>query len=270
MSTPDRTIAYWSGRVDQFRHSRVESGAGHPIAIARLIHEIEIRTALQALKLSGTETLIDIGAGGGRWSVSLAPRVSKVIALEPSELFSVLRENTARSHNIECRKESCAEYSGCAIADLAIVSGVMMYLDDNHAAAFASQISRVLKAGGKLMLREPVSARGHERYSNGTDPAHSSYWEFLRKKSWYSTVFARNGMKLTHSQVAHAPLLYYLPRGFPFPKPISKTSLKLAETESLWPLIWQYNRLVRKPYERQQDLFGKRSMRILVFIKNST
>ncbi len=47
-----------------------------------------------ASRVTASSTVLDIGAGTGRWSVFLAPRVHEVTALEPSPaMFDILRRN---------------------------------------------------------------------------------------------------------------------------------------------------------------------------------
>ncbi|MGI9290088.1 MAG: methyltransferase domain-containing protein [Gammaproteobacteria bacterium] len=271
-----KAIDYWSTRVAHFAGSKEESGAGHPAPLARLIHKIEICSILQELKLSGTEKMLDIGAGGGRWSISLAPFVREITALEPSEIFSVLQENTAAYANIECRKESCETYRTGEQADLIIISGVLMYLDDEEADAFIAKASSLLKEGGTLVLREPVSPAGVIRMDSEMYPGdarvelvNADYWEFLRHRSFYPARFRVNGIRLLRSLASHAPLFYYLPEWMIFRDQISKLSLQVISRDKYWWLIWHYNKLFRKPYEWVDNRIGRRSFRLFVFSKMS-
>lgn len=274
MPTPIRSIDYWSGKVNAFSASVFESGAGHPAEIACLAHELESRTVLEHLKLTGEETLVDIGAGAGRWSVTLAPRVSRVIALEPSELYTLLQQNTQPYENIKCLRRSCEQYSAPVLTDIVLVSGVLMYLDKANTEQLLSQAERLLKPGGTLVLREPVSARGLLRVGSdyfpigrAMDLSLASYWEFLRKKSFYLDAARKLGMECTYTGVTHAPLLYYLPKWVPFRANISRKSLQTAARKTAWPMVWKYNRLARKPYEWLENLLSKRSFRLFFFVK---
>jgi SAM-dependent methyltransferase len=274
--TSNKAVKYWSARASDFVGSTVESGARHPKPLSRLIHKIEFFSVLDVVPLSGSETMIDIGSGIGRWAISFAPCVKKIVACEPSELFSLLKSNTTKFQNIEVRKIGFEDISENEIFDIAIISGVSMYLSNQEAQALIEKASDLLKEGGTLILREPVSSRGLTRINSSwlkgdcpLDVSRCEYWEFIRKESFYLKTCQTYGCSRLHSFVSHAPFFYYIPKWIPFSSSIKKTILYLAAKEALWGAIRTYNRTVRGLYRFITDVIGRTTYRIYILQKST-
>ena len=82
--------------------------------------------ALRAL-VRPTDTVLDIGAGGGRLALPLALETRQVIAIDPSEgMLNVLREGMAEHHigNVEVIKGRWPEVSAGIRGDVSLISHI--------------------------------------------------------------------------------------------------------------------------------------------------
>jgi SAM-dependent methyltransferase len=85
--------------------------------------------ALEALRALTTpaDTVLDIGAGGGRYALPLALEVRELIAIDPSEgMLNVLREGQAEHdiRNIQVIKGRWPEVSAAIHGDLALIAHI--------------------------------------------------------------------------------------------------------------------------------------------------
>jgi len=72
---------------------------------ALLLYELWLK---EKLKVEPDLTFIDIGANVGQWSLYMADKVHKVIAIEPvKESFMWLRRNTKKFANVLCLNVAC-------------------------------------------------------------------------------------------------------------------------------------------------------------------
>jgi FkbM family methyltransferase len=72
---------------------------------AMLLHELWLK---EKFRVEPSWTFIDIGANVGQWSLYMANRVHKVIAVEPvKEPFMWLRRNTKKFGNVLCLNFAC-------------------------------------------------------------------------------------------------------------------------------------------------------------------
>jgi SAM-dependent methyltransferase len=103
--------------------------------------------------LHPADALIDIGAGIGRWAVTLARVVERVTAMEPSPaMLALLRENAAPFANITV-VESSWEDAEVGPHDVALCSHAMYSSPD--LVAFVSKMERVARRLCVMVLRVP-------------------------------------------------------------------------------------------------------------------
>jgi SAM-dependent methyltransferase len=264
-STLSRAIDYWSDQTALFENRDFESGSRHPEALGRLLHRLEIHHALTMLKPRGDESLIDMGAGHGRWTVALASQFGQITAVEPSGLYELLRRRTRELENVRCVNLRCSEFEG-EPADVVLVSGVLMYLDEKGAKEFIARAARLVKPGGQLILREPLSSRNRLRtgrkygtYQKGPDLRGVKYWEFLRTLTWYRNECAVCGLMYRASRVCHPTFLYYLADRLPYGDRLKRTVLEFVGDSDNWSRILDYDRLIHKPYGWWTRSFSERA-----------
>lgn len=97
-------------------------------------------------------TICDIGAGTGRFAnTALAAGAAHVYAVEPSDAFEVLRENTdSHGNRITYLRVTGAEIPPHLSVDLALSIGVLHHVDDPGAVLRAA--FQALKPGGRIAI----------------------------------------------------------------------------------------------------------------------
>jgi SAM-dependent methyltransferase len=140
--TADDALRAWAQRVranreqvDQFREA---SPADFYAPVAGMFRDNPRRQdepsldALRAL-VRPNETVLDIGAGGGRYALPLALGTREVIAMDPSEgMLRVLREGMAE-HGIDNVRAVAGRWPGDAdglVADVALISHIGYDVED--------------------------------------------------------------------------------------------------------------------------------------------
>lgn len=156
---PSRAAAYWSGP----RHDRGdELGAvlslGEPPSVNRAYDAWETGLLLASLGDLESATVLDLGAGVGRVSARLAPRVGRLVCadLAPGMLDRLGRRldaaavPRARYDRIRHRADALPYRDGSlgAVACL----GLLEHLPEEVRDATLREIARVLRAGGHLAL----------------------------------------------------------------------------------------------------------------------
>lgn len=94
--------------------------------------------------------IADIGAGTGRYTLMFEKAgAKKIVAMEPSDAYEVLLENTSGLNSITCLKKRADELSESEF-NLVFCIGVLQFIPDPVPALKAMR--RSLKKGGKLFL----------------------------------------------------------------------------------------------------------------------
>lgn len=116
-------------------------------------------TIAQQLELTPGMQVADIGAGAGHYSLAVARRIGngKVFAIDvQKELLDRINTEAQQKGitNIEIVWGNAEEHEGTrlreASIDVVIVANVLFQIEDKH--SFFSEISRILKDNGQLML----------------------------------------------------------------------------------------------------------------------
>ncbi|KJR43539.1 type 11 methyltransferase [Candidatus Magnetoovum chiemensis] len=95
-------------------------------------------------------TIADVGAGTGRYSLMFNKvGAKKIVSIEPSEAYFILKKNTAGIDNIECLKKRADEIHQNEF-DFVFCIGVLQFIPDPIPALKAMKAS--LKKGGKFFL----------------------------------------------------------------------------------------------------------------------
>ncbi len=107
-----------------------------------------------AIALAGSKTVLDIACGEGYGSDMLAEAASRVIGVDLSEQVVKHAQETYQRHNLEFRVGSCA---AIPLEDRAVDLVVSFETIEHHTQhqEMFSEISRVLKPGGVLMISSP-------------------------------------------------------------------------------------------------------------------
>lgn len=270
-----KTDQLWSSRYSAFKTSVYESGGAYPPHLSEVISKIELSSVIDIVQPKSSYTVLDIGAGGGRWTLELADKIQSITAIEPSDLFSILKQRTTQLPNVNCLNEPFETFVPEQLFHLVICSGVLVYLKDQEVAdGFLMKALKCLRKGGYLILREPVARRmkysldwaftdDDAYFENGF--ATCQYWEVIRPEQYYTGICIHAGAKKMASFPSHAPFFYHL--NLPthtHTEYLRNLILKHITLGNLKKIVY-YNRLLRKPYGFLRYLMNLRTMKIMIF-----
>jgi SAM-dependent methyltransferase len=265
MDSFNRKLAeLYSQKLASFQASPHEHQASeYPPDVIETISKLEIDSVLKSIPVRSDFSVLDIGAGGGRWTLALADKVALITAIEPSALFEVLKDRTASLTNVQCVRRPFENVELERQYDLAIIYGTLMYVpSEKEAETFIRKAAAAIRDGGYLVLGEALARRRtlladwKEEDEETFDLVlpRCKYWEVLRPECIYIDICQTNHLRLIFSFESHAPIL---------------------GRSILWPFInmfgWRflscYNRACRNIYGKLRHLLGLRRMRIMIWVK---
>jgi SAM-dependent methyltransferase len=112
---------FWDRRAKGFHRSTKDSVTNDPFYL-RLRQQVTPET-----------TILDVGAGTGRFTLALAPLAKQIVAIEPNEtMLEYLRQDAEKRnlHNIVLRQETWQDTSQDLTGDLVICSHVLYPIRD--------------------------------------------------------------------------------------------------------------------------------------------
>lgn len=125
----------------------------------------DVRSAvLEAAHLSGTERVVDLGAGGGFLTLEVAPSVSSVLAVDISD--TMLQQLEASAHalgiaNIEAEVADLADLDlPSASVDVIVSNYALHHLTDTNKSALLARAHGWLRPGGRLVIADMMFGRG--------------------------------------------------------------------------------------------------------------
>lgn len=274
MKYPRNGMEIWTSRSEVLRSSMFDSGAGYPEQIAEVINILETESVLSRLTVFPNFRVLDVGAGGGRWSRVFAEKVKSVVALEPSDIYETLSERMAGFSNVICLKKSLQDFYSDESFDVIIISGVLMYLTQNdEVLRFLEKVSKLLRNGGFLVLREPIARVercvvdwGRSVKDVGNEVGKCQYWEVLRPERFYVYACKRFNLKKMTSFGSHAPFFISYNPGNRVFKLALNFSRRFIHKGNLG-YIKLYDRLFREPYGLVCHMLNIKCFKIIIFGK---
>jgi ubiquinone/menaquinone biosynthesis C-methylase UbiE len=138
--------------------------------------------------------LLEVGCGGGRWTVWLAPRFDRVLASDISAgMIDRARERVREAglSHVELVAASMEELRVDGSFGTVYLSSCLHYMSDDAIEEGLANVARHTDPGALLLSRDTVSLTGaafhrSERYG-GDDPA------IYRPAQWYADAMARHG-----------------------------------------------------------------------------
>ncbi|MDR0293596.1 MAG: class I SAM-dependent methyltransferase [Oscillospiraceae bacterium] len=163
----EKVKKFWYDRAQAVNVPRPESLVNfqRDAVTADLYLKTELAVINAELPLKNSDVLVDLGAGNGRFSLLFAPKVRKVAAVEYIEGFAAEIAKQARERgytNIEVLNSPAEDFCVVNSADVIFVSGLLHYLDNEQYDQTVNNISKTLKPGGILFLRETISVLENE------------------------------------------------------------------------------------------------------------
>jgi len=200
--TREKIRAFWTERAKVTSLPRSESQVNFEndseIADLRIKTETELIDA--ELPLKAGDTVVDLGAGNGRFSLLFAPKVHKVIAVEFIDDFARSIEKQASERhirNIKVLNMPAEDFCIDDSADIVFVSGLLHYLDPDQYNRTVSNISKILKRGCTLFLRETISVLEDEFFIDKfSEELGANYCSLYRTKDQIVRSFSEQGFHL--------------------------------------------------------------------------
>jgi ubiquinone/menaquinone biosynthesis C-methylase UbiE len=116
--------------------------------------------ALREHGIGAASTVVDLGAGTGRFALAAAAQVSRVVAVDVSPaMLAVLRDRVARAGaaNVECVRAGFLTYEHTGpLADAVFTRNALHQLPDFWKVLALDRIARVLRPGGVLRLHDLI------------------------------------------------------------------------------------------------------------------
>jgi ubiquinone/menaquinone biosynthesis C-methylase UbiE len=110
--------------------------------------------------IGGTATVVDLGAGTGRFALAAAPQVGRVVAVDVSPaMLAVLQDRVAGAglRNVECVLAGFLSYEHTgAPADAVFTRNALHQLPDFWKALALQRIANLLRPGGVLRLHDLI------------------------------------------------------------------------------------------------------------------
>ncbi|MEQ1602946.1 MAG: class I SAM-dependent methyltransferase [Methylophilaceae bacterium] len=169
----EKNIAIDPHSVASFFHDRAEKfNPQHPLtavlyqdnnpALAEERDAYEKQVALPLLKLTGKESLLDIGCGIGRWAHLLHHKVKYYMGIDFSQGLIAIAKQQIRASNVafftaSAEELGCAEVKLHAPFDRILIAGLLIYLNDDQIMALLNDIRKIVAKDCLIYLREPIA-----------------------------------------------------------------------------------------------------------------
>lgn len=133
--------------------------------IAEERDRLERERVTPLLDLTGAEHVLDVGCGIGRWAGAIADRIAQYHGIDASpSLIDLARGYCPRAH-VAFHAAGVDDLTDAWLGahgpfDRVICSGILIYLGDAQVATLLARLSRHLRAGAILYLREPMGMAG--------------------------------------------------------------------------------------------------------------
>lgn len=185
---------FWDRRAKNYHRSTRESIADDPLFL-RL-----------SSRITGQTTMLDVGAGTGRFTIALAPLVKEIVAVEPnSSMLGFLRQDTIQQHltNVSFVQSTWQEAPDDLQADVAICSHVLYPIREID--AFLAKLLNATRERCFIYMwathLDGLTAHlwrhfhGEERH---LPPTYIHALDVLYEMEWYANVEIVNVLPFTH------------------------------------------------------------------------
>lgn len=174
----------------------VSLSGSHGLEQAQLQLNREKEILNRYLELKGSDIVVDLGAGIGRWSCFIADRVKKVYAVELINELSQIGKKLADDsgiRNIEFILKPAEAFISDEQVDIVLISGLLCLLDDEQYNLLIKNVGSYLKCGGRVFLREPISITG---FANSLFASKGAHTALYRTPDMHISRFAQEGCTL--------------------------------------------------------------------------
>lgn len=172
MIDAEKVRNFWEGRAATYQKVAFESIANleQNAENLRLKIDDETRKVFSWLPSLSQLSVLDLGAGVGQWSFRFADRgASRVLAVEYASGLAELGRQEAAAHQldqVEFVVSPAEHFDTAEVFDLIYISGLCVYLNDDQLDLLLGRVSRFVKPGGLIMLRDGTSIQGRYELNN--------------------------------------------------------------------------------------------------------
>jgi len=173
----------------------------------------EKATILPLLEIDYSSNVLDVGCGIGRWTQPALDSGAYYTGVDFSEsLIRIAKNRFLGVDNcvfIQSAAQNISEKLRERIFTHVIVSGVLIYMNDNEVKNTWEIISKLLVAGGLIYLREPVSSI--ERLTlkeHWSDELNSCYSSIYRTEEELLKLFRESCLSVSNLRLIQSGFLY--------------------------------------------------------------
>ena len=184
----------------------------HP-EIAERRDALERERVLPLLAFTGSERVLDIGCGIGRWAAAISDRIATYHGIDASPSLIELAKSYCRRDNAFFHAAGVDDLTDEWLAaygpfDRVICSGVLIYLDDQQVASLLAAVSRHLAPGAIVYIREPMGLKARLTLSSEwSEELQSRYSAIYRSPDEINAVLSE-AFAPPHHEVGRATLLF--------------------------------------------------------------
>lgn len=165
---------------------------------------IEKEHVFKVAEFNETDVVLDLGAGVGMWSLEIAPRVRKVIAVEYQEQFCARMQqklDEANYGNLSIIHQAVERYVCSERVSKTLMSGITLYLDDDVLLGVLRRQYRCLSRSGLIIHRDSYGLNSTKKilgeYSEALKLNYSAYY---RTRETYDELFREAGFEKIYDQ----------------------------------------------------------------------
>ena len=195
-------------RIKSFWDRRAESQNGalkaFNLGTSEEQHRIQISNLMEQID-ENDQSAVDLGCGGGRITIPLAQRLTRVVAVDFAEkVLEILKKNLIGQHisNVTPLCANCFDPLTLESNsyDAAIIFGVFSCLNDQDVLKTVLNAKGLIKLSGKIIVRESVGSQGRYEIDKYSDELESDYCAIYRTPDEIENYFLDNGFKIKLSK----------------------------------------------------------------------
>ena len=146
-------------------------------------NKLEKEEIRERIDFDKNKRIIDIGCGVGRITLDLAKDVDFIVGVDYSQpLIDIASRNAEELGltNIEFICASSYDFQHNEKFDVAVILGLFSYMNDDNVVKTIKNISRHLKKGGNIILKESVGLEGRfeviDKFSDELETTYNSIY----------------------------------------------------------------------------------------------
>lgn len=145
--------------------------------------------------LPSSASILDVGCGAGTWLMHFAGSYDRITGVEQSEnMVESARKNLAEVPNIQLFCADALSFEPTEKFDGIFLGGLLMYLNREDVVTLLRRLDTLLKAGGRIAIRESAVRKGVEAKTG-------DYQVIYRSPGEMTTLIQESGLDLRHAEL---------------------------------------------------------------------